>query len=317
MNTMRVLAAAALAGLLATQAAAQTVSIVTTPAGSYTNSVGAAVAKTIFDKAKVRVVVRPQATIGFDEVDSASAEFNVSNSFDSAFFATGTAEYEGRGPKPDLRLVGALLPFRVAMHVRADSAIRTMADLKGKRVSSGFLAQKTVGRIIEAHLANAGLRYDDVIKIPAPNIASSTQDFTGGKVDAVYLALGSSVGKQAAATVGGLRVLELNSAPDAVKALQSLLPGAYLMRVDPEPALDGVTQPVNLVAFDMVLNTSARVPDDVIYKVTKAIYEGQSELAAIFAPFKLFAPQNMTRSLPDVPLHPGAVKFYREVGLAK
>ena len=264
MNTMRVQAAAALAGLLAMPAAAQTVSIVTTPAGSYTNSVGAAVAKTIFDKAKVRVVVRPQATIGFDEVDSASAEFNVSNSFDSAFFATGTADYEGRGPKPDLRLVGALLPFRVAMHVRANSAIRTMADLKGKRVSSGFLAQKTVGRIIEAHLANAGLRYDDVVKIPAPNIASSTQDFTGGKVDAVYLALGSSVGKQAAATVGGLRVLEIDcrarrrqgaAGPAARRLPDAGRSGARARRRDGSR--------LNLVAFDMVLNTSARVPDDV------------------------------------------------------
>jgi len=296
-------------------ACAQTVSIATTPAGSYTNSVGAAVAKVIFDKAKIRAVVQPQATIGLDEVASGGAEFNVSNVFDAAFFASGTGEYEGRGAKPNIRLVGALLPFRVAMHVRADSGIRTMAELKGKRVSSGFVAQKTVGRTIEAHLAGAGLTYNDVIKVPAPNVASATQDFIGGRVDVVYFALGSGTGKQASASVGGLGVLEVDAAPEAVKRLQAILPGAYVMRVEPEPGLDGISQPTNIVAFDMVLNTSAAVSDDVVYKVAKAIYESQSELAAIFPPFRLFAPRHMAKQLAQVPMHPGAVRFYREAGI--
>ena len=311
---LRSLACAA-ALLAATPACAQTVSIATTPAGSYTNSVGAAVAKTIFDKARIRAVVQPQATIGFDEVTSGGAEFNVSNAFDAAFFATGTGEYEGRGAKPALRLVGALLPFRVAMHVRADSSLRTLADLKGKRVSNGFVAQKTVLRIIEAHLANAGLTYDDVVKVPAPNVASATQDFIAGKVDTVYFALGSGTGKRAAASVGGLRVLAIDAAPEAVKRLQAVLPGAYVMRVDPEPGLDGVAKPTDIVAFDMMLNTSAAVSDDVVYKVTKALYESQGELAATFAPFRLFDPRQMAKPLAQVPMHPGAMRFYREAGM--
>src|SRR5215475_7414499 len=302
------------ATILATPASSQTVSIVTTPAGSYTNSVGAAVAKVIFDKARIRAVVQPQATIGFDEVES-GAEFNVSNAFDAAFFATGSGDYEGRGAKKNLRLVGALLPFRVAMHVRADSTIQTMAELKGKRVPAGFVAQKTVARTIEAHLATAGLTYNDVVKIPAPNVASANQDFSAGKVDTIYFALGSGTGKQAAASVGGLRVLEIDTAPDAIKRLQAILPGAYVMRVDPELGLDGIARPTNIVAFDMVLNTSAAVPDEVVYKVAKALFESPAELAATFAPFKLFVPRQMAKLLPEVPMHPGALRFYREAGL--
>src|SRR5262245_2836651 len=296
--------------ILAPPAAAQTVSIVTTPAGSYTNSVGAAVAKVIFDKVRIRAVVQPQATIGFDEVESGGAEFNVSNAFDAAFFATGSGDYEGRGAKKNLRLVGALLPFRVA-----DSTIQTLAELKGKRVPAGFVAQKTVARTIEAHLATAGLTYNDVVKIPAPNVASANQDFSAGKVDTIYFALGSGTGKQAAASVGGLRVLEIDSAPDAIKRLQAILPGAYVMRVDPEPGLDGIARPTNIVAFDMVLNTSAAGPDEVVYKVAKALFESPAELAATFAPFKLFVPRQMAKPLPEVPMHPGALRFYREAGL--
>ncbi len=312
---MKSLAVALSLALFSAPACAQTVSIITTPAGSYTNSVGAAVAKVMFDKAKVRAVVQPQATIGFDEVESGGAEFNVSNAFDVAFYASGTGEYEGRGPQKDIRLVAALLPFRVAMHVRADSPIATLADLKGRRVSSGFNAQKTVGRIIEAHLANAGLSYDDVVKVPTPNVSGAAQDFAAGKVDVLYFAMGSGSGKQAAASVGGLRVLEIDSTPAAVERLRAILPGAYVMRVEPDPNLDGVTRPTNVVAFDVVLNSAAAVPDDVVYRITKAIYENQKDLIATFPPFKLFSPANMARAVQGVPMHPGAIRFYREVGL--
>ncbi len=313
--TMRALVLAAVVALFGLPASAQTVSITTTPAGSYTNSVGAAVAKVIFDKAKIRAVVQPQATIGFDEVESGGAEFNVSNAFDVAFFATGTGEYEGRGAQKDIRFVAALLPFRVAMHVRADSPVTSMADLKGRRVSSGFNAQKTVGRIIEAHLANAGIGYGDVVKVPTPNVSGATQDFASGKVDVVYFAMGSGSGKQASASVGGLRVLEIDTAPAAVARLQAILPGAYVMRVEPDPSLDGVTKPTDIVAFDVVLNSSAAVSDEVVYRVTKAIYENQTELMATVPPFRMFSPATMARAVQNVPVHPGALRFYREIGL--
>src|SRR5258706_5232757 len=148
--------------LLAFGAQAQTIGIVTTPAGSFSNSAGQAIAKVLVEKAKLRAIVQAQASTGFDEVESGSADFNVSNSFDATFYSTGTGEYEGRGKQAAMRYVGARIPYRVAMHVRADSRINSITDLKGKRVSSEFNAQKTIARIIEAHLANMGLGYGDV-----------------------------------------------------------------------------------------------------------------------------------------------------------
>jgi uncharacterized protein len=127
----------------------------------------------------------------------------------------------------------------------------------------------------------------------------------------------SGSGKQASASVGGLRVLAIDSAPDAVGRLQALLPGAYVMRVTPEPGLDGIVAPTDIVAFDLVLNSSAGVPDDVVYKVTKAIHESPRELGLTFAPFRLFDPRQMAKPLADVPMHPGAARFYREAGLIR
>ncbi len=201
------------------------------------------------------------------------------------------------------------------MHVRADSNIRTIADLKGKRVSSEFNAQKTIARIIEAHLANAGLSYKDVIGVPAPNVVRQAEDFKTGKVDVLFFALDSGAIKEASASVGGLKVLEVNASPDAVKRIQAVLPGAYVIQVSPAPALDGIAKPTNLIAFDMVLNTSAKVSEDVVYKVAKAIYENKKDLVATFPPFALLSPQNMAKPIEGVSFHPGAIKFYKEAGL--
>jgi len=317
MKLRRILAYFGVAALLSGMAHAQTIGIVTTPAGSYSNSAGAAVAKMLVDKAKLRVVVQPQASTGFEEVETGTAQFNMSNSFDATFYATGTGEYQAMGPHKNLRMVAALIPYRVAMHARNDSGINTIADLKGKRVSSAFNAQKTIGRIIEAHLETAGLSYKDVISVPTPNVVRQADDFKAGKVDTLFFALGSAAVKEANASVGGLRVLEVSDSPEAMKRAQKILPGSYVMTVDPSPALEGFTKPTNVIAFDMVMVTNASVADDVIYKVTKALYENKADMAATFRPFAMLNPRSIAKSVDGVPHHPGALKFYREIGLIK
>ncbi len=301
----------------AAAAHAQTIGIVTTPAGSFSNSAGQAMAKVLVDKAKVRAVVQAQASTGFEEVESGEADFNVSNSFDATFYAAGAGDYQGQGAHPAMRYAGALIPYRVAMHVRADSAIRSIADLKGKRISSDFNAQKTIGRIIEAHLANAGLSYKDVVRVPAPNVVRQAEDFMSGKVDVMFFALGSAAIKQANAAVGGLRVLEVDTSPQAMKRVEALLPGAYTLEVKPAPNIEGITKPTHLIAFDMVLITNAKVKDDIVYRVAKALHDNKADLVATFPPFGLFQPQNMGKPLSGVAYHPGALKFFKEAGLLK
>lgn len=315
MSLLRVLAISAALPFAAGVAHAQVISLITTPAGTFSNSAASAMAKVVTEKAKIRMTVQAQASSGYEELEAGSAELTVSNSFDSTFFATGTGEYASRGPSKTLRHVAAIMPYRVAMHVRADSKIMKISELKGKRVSSDFNAQKTIGRIIAAHLANGGLSYKDVKGVPAPNVFRQAEDFKAGKVDVMFFAMGSPQVKEAAAALGGLRVLEVDASPAAVKRMEDLLPGAYTINVTPSPATDGVTKPTNLVAFDMNLNTSAKVSDDVIYRVTKALYENKKDLLDTFPPFALFNPEMMSKIQIGIEFHPGAIKFYREVGM--
>lgn len=316
MISLRTLAAgAALALTLAGGAVAQTVSIVTTPSGSYTNSAGAAMAKVVGEKTKVRAILQSQAMQGMIPVGGETAEFGMSNSFDLTFYVTGTGEYEGQGVKKNLRLVASMIPYRVAFHVRADSDIKTIADLKGKRIAGGFNAQKTIARITEAILATGGLSYKDMTEVLAPNVNRAAEDFTAGKTDVLFFALGSAAVKQAAATVGGVRVLPIDDSPEAIKRMQAVLPGSYTIQVQPSPAFDGISQPTKVLAFDMVLCSHTSVPDNVVYEVTKALHQNKEGLVASFAAFNQFVPDNMAKPVKDVEFHPGAARYYREAGV--
>ena len=293
---LSILGASAVVALsLPTPAGAQTVSIVTTPAGSYTNAAGSAIAKVLIERGGLRAVdAQAQAALALIAVAGGVAEFGMSNNFDTTFYANGTGDYEGQPPKRNIRNAASLMPYQVALHVRADSNIKTIADLKGKRVSSGFNAQKTIGRIIEAHLANAGLSYKDVVGVPTPNVSRSLEDFESGKVDVLFFALGSAATKQASASVGGLRVLPIDDSEQAIKRMQDILPGSYMSIVNPAPEIDGIAAPTKVIAFDMVLSTAAEVPEAVVYKAVKALYEGKKELSTTFAPFKRLRPgQNL------------------------
>ena len=315
MKSLSLVTCLVVAPLMIGTAAAQTISISTTPAGSFTNSAGAALAKVIGDKTKLHALIQAQARQGHGPVHDGSADFGVSNSFDLTFFVTGTGDYEKEGPRTNIRVVGSLIPFRVAMHVRKDSDIQSLKDLKGKRVSSGFNAQKTVKRIIEAHLANAGLSYKDVTEVLTPNVRNSANDFIAGKTDTLFFAVGSAAVKQASAKVGGLRVLPVDTSPEALARTQGLLPGAYLLEVKPAQNIDGLTKPTELVAFDMVFFAHPKIADDIVYQVTKALHQSKADLAKAFRPFGLFDTSKMAKPVKGVQFHPGAVKYYREVGL--
>lgn len=303
--------------LIATPAAAQTISIVTTPTGSFTNSAGSAIAKVIVENTKLRAIVQAQAQAAVMPVHSGIAEFGMSNTFDPTFFVTGTGIYEGQGKHPNLRQVAIATTYRVALHVRADSAIKTIPDVKGKRVSSGFVSQKTIGRTISALLANGALTYDDVQQVLAPNVSSSANDFIASKVDVLFFAMGSAPVKQAAASVGGLRVLPLDDSPEAMERMRKILPGVHALTVDKSHNLDGVTEPTKVLALDMAFFTHKDVPDDVVYAVAKAMHGNKPALVATFRAMSLFEPSQMAKPVQDLPFHPGALKFYREIGLVR
>jgi hypothetical protein len=315
MKALHLVAASLAAAMVSAGAEAQTIGIISTQPGSHTHSSSTAVAKAISDKTGMQVRVQPQGASPHYAIAAGTGDFGLSNSFDSVFFVTGTGEYEGEGPRPSIRIVGALTPLTTTIFVRKDSPIKAVGDLKGQRLPGGFNAQKTIARIFSGMLATANLGYGDVRPVMAANIVNSADDFGAGKTDAFAFALGSAKVKEIDAKVGGLRALSFDPSPEAVARMQKILPGAYTLPVKPAPALDGVLSEINTVAFDFLLNTNDKVSDEIVYKVTKAIYEGKDIIVATFAALRTFEPAKMAaKQYPPVQYHPGAIKFYKEIG---
>src|SRR3954462_15246429 len=110
-------ASATVALALATPAGAQTVSVVTTPAGSYTNAAGSAIAKVLIDKGNLRAVVQAQAALALIAVAGGVAEFGMSKNFETNFYPTGPGHLKGQPPKRNYRNAASRMPYKVALHV--------------------------------------------------------------------------------------------------------------------------------------------------------------------------------------------------------
>ncbi len=79
--------------------------------------------------------------------------------------------------------------------------------------------------------------------------------------------------------------------------------------------MPGVLEDTTYIAYPQIVFTHADVPDDVVYAMAKAMYEGKETMAASFPPFNGFDPDAMHGDPGTAEFHPGALKFYEEMGM--
>jgi len=306
---------AALALLAAGTAHAQTVGIAASNPGSLYHSTGTAVAKLANDVAQMKATVYPfaSATIYLPAVNAGEYAFGISNVEELRVAVLGIDQFKGR-PYADLRAAAILYPLRVTYFVRKDSGIRTMADLKGKRLTDGFSSQKTVPPLLDALLATGGLTRADTQPVSVPNVVGGAEAFISGKADAFFFALGAAKVEEANASVGGIRALDVANTPENLAKVQKFFPPAYLRPEKPGPRNVGVLEPIHALAYDGVLVASAKTPEEVVYRMVKSMHGNKKVMAAVFGAMNLFDPGRMATSLGPVQWHPGAVRFYTEQG---
>lgn len=300
--------------LSASLAASQPLGIGVTERG-YTSQAGAAIAKVVSQKTglDMRVQAYGGSSAYVPLVNSGVLEFGLANELEAAYAIAGNEVYQGRR-HPNLRIAALLQPFRVAVYTRKDSDMRTLKDLRSKRVPSGWVSQKIIGVLLEGILANAGLSYDDVVKVPAPNVVSAANDFAAGKTDVFFFAFGSGTVQETDARVGGIRVVGIDPEPDAMERMRKFVPPAYALLVEPSQTNVGVEQPLYVMAFDYLMLTHANVPAAVVYEVINTMHLYKEELVAAFPAMRMFSPARMTKHMPGVDYHEGAIRYYKEIG---
>jgi hypothetical protein len=268
---------------------------------NYTTS--SAVAKVLKEKAGINILVQPTAgdTAIVPMVDRGEAELGISNVMEVADgFKAG---------QKDLRIVAAVHAYRTPFFVRKDSGMHTIADLKGKRVALGYSAMRNIDKVGRAQLATAGLTEKDIKVVLVPNVVRSADDFVSGAADMFNFAFGAPKVREVDATVGGIRVLEIDDKgmPEARK----IMPYGYLTQVGPGPVFVGVEKPMKVYSFDALIFSSAKVPDDFVYKFLEALDKNKSDLVAIQPVLREFTLAFAYKNY-DIPYHPGAVKYYKE-----
>lgn len=311
----RVAALTAGLALTATQASAQTIGVGTTKSGA-NKAISAAISKVVSDHSGFQM--RPQAFGGgqqyFPIVNAGKLDFGVSNLMMLKMSLGGTSLFKGRKSK-NLMLAATLMPFRFGFAVLDSSPIKTVEQLKGKRLGAGFNPQPLARILHEGVLANAGLSYSDVKQVPSSGWRDHWNQFMQGKLDGISLALGTAKGKEIEAKLGKLRYLSLNNSPATVAAFRKHVPTAYVTSAPADKTTPGLVGPATVGAYDYSLWTGKHVSSEVVYKVVKAMHENASELKAASPHWKLFKTPYLAKKQDGVSYHPGAVKYFREKGL--
>ncbi len=287
-------------------ASAQTYGFATLPPGTLNHTTASAISKVLKEKAGLNVLVQPTAgdNVIIPMVGRGEAEIGISNIMEAQ-------DGRDRG-QSDLRIIAAAHALRTPFFVRKDSTMHTIADLKGKRVSLGYSAMRNLDAVARAMLATAGLTEADIKPVLVPNVIRSADDFIAGSSDMFFFAFGAPKVREVDASVGGIRVLEIDE--KGMPAARKIMPWGYLTSVAPGPIFTGVEKPMKIYSFDNVLITSAKVPDDLIYKILETMEKNKNDLVAVQPVLREFSAAAGYKKY-GVPYHPGALKYFQERNL--
>jgi TRAP transporter TAXI family solute receptor len=210
-----------------------------------------------------------------------------------------------------LRAVAGIYPNYIQIVASADSGIRTMADLKGKRISVGAPRSGTELNA-RAILKAAGLDYKDFSKVEYLPFGESVELMKNRQLDVTLQSAGLGVASiRDLATA--IRIVVVPIPADVVAKVGD---PAYQPGTIPANTYTGQTEAVPTATIRNFLVTHSGVPNDVAYTMTKALFDNLDTMVAAHSAAKAISRDDAIKGLP-VPLHPGAERYYREVGLLK
>jgi TRAP transporter TAXI family solute receptor len=230
---------------------------------------------------------------------------------DSAKDAWDGKEDAGFKTKLDkLRIIGAIYPNYIQIVASKDSKIKTLADLKGKGLSVGA-AKSGTELNSRAILSAAGLSYKDLGKVEYLPFAESIELIKNRQLDATLQSAG--LGVASLKDLANSLDVTVVSVPDAVVKKMG---APFMSGKIPANTYKGQTEDVSTAAVVNYLVTRKDVSDATAYQMTKLFYENLPALVAAHSAAKDINLKDAAKN-PPLPLHPGAIKYYKEKGLIK
>ena len=222
----------------------------------------------------------------------------------------GSSKFEGE--KFDkLRAVFSVHPEPFTVIARADAGIKTFDDLKGKRVNVGSPGSGQLATM-EVVLKAKGWTMDDFALASELKPAEQSAALGDNKVDAIIYTVGHPNGsiQEAVSTVDAVLV------PVEGPAIDKLVEDNpfYAYATIPGGMYQGTDNDVTTFGVKATFVTSADVPDDVVYEVVKAVFDNFDRFKKLHPAFGILKEEDMISQGNSAPLHPGAVKYYKERG---
>jgi TRAP transporter TAXI family solute receptor len=284
-------------------------------AGTY-YPIGGMIANAVSQPGKI--IVTAQASNGslanVNGIAGGAMESGFSQSDVATWAQTGKGLFEGKPSIAELRLIANLYPETIHVVVKKGSGIKSIAELKGKRVA---LDEPGSGTLVNARLVLAayGLKESDIKpEYIKPNQASDKMK--DGALDAFFFVGGAPAGAIAelASSGAGIELLPITGAQ-----ADTLRRGNPFFANDSVPAATYKdVAAVNTLSVGAQWVTSAKADAETVYQITKSLYSDatQKALAAGHAKGKLITVKNAVQGA-GIPFHPGAERFYKEAGVLK
>ena len=265
------------------------------------------------DKIRASVESTPGSVFNVNAVISNDLEFGIVQSDRQYQAFNGLSEWKSRGPQKTLRSVFSLHSEVVTLVASVDSKIRAIKDLKGKRVNIGNFGSGQRQNALDV-LKVSGLDWQKDFKAEALKSAESPKMLQDSRIDAFFFTVGHPSGTITEATSGKRKV---RFVPIVNNKLLKQFP--YYTKTSIAKSIYPMAQnkkDVSSIGMKATFITSSDISEDVVYKVTKAIFENLDEFKKSHPALSGLKKQSMFLGL-SAPLHKGAVKYYKEAKLDK
>jgi TRAP transporter TAXI family solute receptor len=267
--------------------------------------------KEIWENAIPGTNVQPLPGAGIANVrgiEEGKADVGFGNSISTVDGLAGNAPF----PKPQANVcnVASLYPQYFQMLVPTDSGIQKVTDLKGKAITTqprGNTGELITQQLLKAH----GMSYNDV-KVSHVSYTDSVEQMKDGHAHA--FTLGTAIPSGAVMDLASARDVKLLDLSGSLPEMKKMNPGYTLVTI-PKDTYPKQDQDVKVIGYATHLVASCNLPEDVVYKMTKAVADNVSSLAATSKALSGLTPKDMAEDI-GVPFHPGAARFYKEQGIS-
>ena len=275
--------------------------------------VAGGIAKLLQEETRIPTIVRPfsGSSVYIPMLQRGEIALGINTQLDTYVAYSGLEPYPAS--MTNLRLLIMLMPILDNYLVRADSDMQTIADLRGRRVITAIRSNVVLERWHLALLATGGLGPDDVEGVSAGDLPSAIRMLTEGRVDAASTGLYSALALQANTAIrGGVRFIGLGREESA---LLDSIPVARVDLIEPSSVAVGIREPTRLASFNTYLNTGSHISNEDAYLLVKVLHEQWGSLRRDYALLSSVSAETIVPTDNPHPYHPGAVQYFREVGL--